>query len=64
VKRSRTFSNSNSRWYCWISAFLGSVRMLELMYNLPTQRKLRDFLVTVEMVRSREINWNLLEKAG
>src|SRR2546426_1117791 len=38
--------------------------MLELMYNLPAQRKLRDFLVTVEMVRSREINWNLLEKAG
>jgi ATP-dependent Clp protease ATP-binding subunit ClpX len=38
--------------------------MLELMYNLLAQRKLRDFLVTVEMVRSREINWNLLEKAG
>ena len=39
-------------------------QMLELMYNLPAQGKLRDFLVTVEMVRSREINWNLLEKAG
>src|SRR5713226_3230742 len=38
--------------------------MLELMYHLPAQRKLREFLVTAEMVRSREINWNLLEKAG
>jgi hypothetical protein len=24
----------------------------------------REFSVTAEMVRSREINWNLLEKAG
>jgi ATP-dependent Clp protease ATP-binding subunit ClpX len=38
--------------------------MLELMYHLPAQRKMRDFLVTAEMVRSREINWTLLEKAG
>ena len=38
--------------------------MLELMYNLPAQRKLREFVVTAEMVRSREINWTLLEKAG
>src|ERR1700694_3957634 len=38
--------------------------MLELMYHLPAQRKLREFLVTAEMVRSREINWTLLEKAG
>src|ERR1700688_4825730 len=38
--------------------------MLDLMYNLPVQRKTRDFAVTAEMVRSREINWNLLEKAG
>ena len=38
--------------------------MLELMYNLPAQRKLREFVVTGEMVRSREINWTLLEKAG
>src|SRR2546430_2176755 len=28
--------------------------MLELMYHLPAQRKLREFLVTAEMVRSRE----------
>src|SRR3989475_642955 len=38
--------------------------MLELMYHLPAQRKIREFAVTAEMVRSREINWNLLEKAG
>ena len=38
--------------------------MLELMYHLPAQRKTRDFVVTAEMVHSREINWNLLEKAG
>ncbi len=38
--------------------------MLELMYHLPAQRKVRDFLVNAEMVRSREINWSLLEKAG
>ena len=38
--------------------------MLDLMYNLPAQRKLRDFAVTADMIRNREINWNLLEKAG
>jgi ATP-dependent Clp protease ATP-binding subunit ClpX len=38
--------------------------MLELMYHLPMQRKVRDFVVTEDMVRTREINWSLLEKAG
>jgi ATP-dependent Clp protease ATP-binding subunit ClpX len=38
--------------------------MLEMMYNLPAQRKLRDFVVTADMVKGREINWSLLEKAG
>ncbi len=38
--------------------------MLELMYHLPMQRKVRDFVVSAEMVRTREINWSLLEKAG
>jgi len=40
--------------------------MLDLMYHLPSQRKVRDFVVTEEMVRTREINFNsmLLEKAG
>jgi hypothetical protein len=34
------------------------------MYHLPAQRKIREFIVTAEMVRTREINWSLLEKAG
>ncbi|HXN72563.1 MAG TPA: ATP-dependent Clp protease ATP-binding subunit ClpX [Candidatus Acidoferrales bacterium] len=38
--------------------------MLEMMYHLPAQRKLRDFVVTGDMVKGREINWSLLEKAG
>jgi ATP-dependent Clp protease ATP-binding subunit ClpX len=40
--------------------------MLDLMYNLPSQRKLREFVVTEEMVRSREISFSssLLEKVG
>src|SRR5947209_2655755 len=38
--------------------------MLELMYHLPAQRKVRDFVVNAEMVHGREINWSLLEKAG
>ncbi|MBZ5528112.1 MAG: ATP-dependent Clp protease ATP-binding subunit ClpX [Acidobacteriia bacterium] len=38
--------------------------MLELMYNLPMQRKSREFVVTADMVRGHEINWSLLEKAG
>jgi ATP-dependent Clp protease ATP-binding subunit ClpX len=38
--------------------------MLELMYHLPMQKRLRDFVVTADMVCGREINWSLLEKAG
>jgi ATP-dependent Clp protease ATP-binding subunit ClpX len=38
--------------------------MLELMYHLPMQKRLRDFVVTADMVRGHEINWSLLEKAG
>jgi ATP-dependent Clp protease ATP-binding subunit ClpX len=38
--------------------------MLELMYHLPAQRKMREFAVTAEMIQNREINWSLLEKAG
>ena len=40
--------------------------MLDLMYNLPSQKRLREFMVTEEMVRTHEINFNasLLEKAG
>jgi ATP-dependent Clp protease ATP-binding subunit ClpX len=38
--------------------------MLELMYHLPAQRKLREFVVNGDMVEKRDINWSLLEKAG
>jgi ATP-dependent Clp protease ATP-binding subunit ClpX len=40
--------------------------MLDLMYHLPSQRKLREFIVTEEMVKNHEINFGttLLEKAG
>ncbi len=40
--------------------------MLDLMYHLPSQRKLREFVVTDEMVKKHEISFNasLLEKAG
>ena len=38
--------------------------MLDLMYYLPSYRKVREFLVTKEMVLARKINLALLEKAG
>jgi ATP-dependent Clp protease ATP-binding subunit ClpX len=38
--------------------------MLDLMYHLPAHRKIREFSVTAEMERTREINWSRLEKAG
>jgi ATP-dependent Clp protease ATP-binding subunit ClpX len=40
--------------------------MLDLMYHLPSQRKLREFVVTDEMVKRHEIDFSasLLEKAG
>ena len=40
--------------------------MLDLMYHLPSQRKLREFVVTDEMVKNHEISFSasLLEKAG
>ncbi|MGH7867001.1 MAG: AAA family ATPase, partial [Candidatus Dormibacteraceae bacterium] len=40
--------------------------MLDLMYHLPNQRKLREFVVTEEMVQSHEISFDsiVLEKAG
>ena len=38
--------------------------MLDLMYYLPSYKKVREFLVTREMVLSQKINWALLEKAG
>lgn len=38
--------------------------MLDLMYYLPSYKKVREFIVTKEMVLSQKINWALLEKAG
>ena len=38
--------------------------MLELMYHLPGQRRVREFVVTAEMIQRHDINWGLLEKAG
>jgi ATP-dependent Clp protease ATP-binding subunit ClpX len=40
--------------------------MLDLMYHLPSQRKIREFVVTDEMVKNHEIKFSsaFLEKAG
>jgi ATP-dependent Clp protease ATP-binding subunit ClpX len=38
--------------------------MLDLMYFLPSYKKVREFLVTKEMVLSQKINLALLDKAG
>jgi ATP-dependent Clp protease ATP-binding subunit ClpX len=38
--------------------------MLDLMYYLPSYRKVREFLLTKEMVMTQKINLALLEKAG
>ena len=38
--------------------------MLDLMYYLPSYKKVRQFLVTKEMVMTQKINMALLEKAG
>jgi hypothetical protein len=34
------------------------------MYQLPSQKKVKEFLVTSEMVENKEIVFTLLEKAG
>jgi ATP-dependent Clp protease ATP-binding subunit ClpX len=38
--------------------------MLDLMYYVPSYKKVREFLVTKEMVVTQKINMTLLEKAG
>ena len=38
--------------------------MLDLMYYLPTFKKVREFVVTKEMVLSQKINMAVLDKAG
>jgi len=38
--------------------------MLDLMYTLPSQKRVRDFEVTREMVENRNVSLPPLEKAG
>ena len=38
--------------------------MLDVMYQLPSQKKVKEFLVTREMVDNKEVVFALLEKAG
>ena len=38
--------------------------MLDLMYYVPSNKKLREFLVTKETVAGQKINLAILEKAG
>ncbi len=38
--------------------------MLELMYHLPTQKKVREFEVTKEMVEKRDLALAFMDKAG
>ncbi|MGH9541462.1 MAG: ATP-dependent Clp protease ATP-binding subunit ClpX, partial [Terriglobales bacterium] len=38
--------------------------MLDLMYHLPAQKRVREFMVTREMVKKRDLALSSLEKAG
>jgi ATP-dependent Clp protease ATP-binding subunit ClpX len=38
--------------------------MLDVMYQLPSQKKVKEFIITREMVENKEIVFTLLEKAG
>ena len=38
--------------------------MLDLMYNLPNNKRVRDLEITSEMIESRDLSVSLLEKAG
>ena len=38
--------------------------MLDLMYHLPSQKRVKDFEVTREMVENRNVNLPIMEKAG
>jgi len=38
--------------------------MLDVMYQLPSQKKVREFVITREMVENKDIVFALLEKAG
>ncbi len=38
--------------------------MLDLMYHLPGNKKVKDIEITAEMVKNRDLSFTLLEKAG
>jgi ATP-dependent Clp protease ATP-binding subunit ClpX len=38
--------------------------MLDLMYNLPSQKKVKEFEVTREMVEKHNVSLAMMEKAG
>ncbi|MCZ6485377.1 MAG: ATP-dependent Clp protease ATP-binding subunit ClpX, partial [Acidobacteria bacterium] len=38
--------------------------MLDVMYELPSTKKVKEFVVTREMVENKEVVLRLLEKAG
>lgn len=38
--------------------------MLDLMYRLPSQKEIKDFCITREMVCNKELCYSLMEKAG
>ena len=38
--------------------------MLDLMYHLPSQKKIKECVVTKEVVENREKSVTLIEKAG
>ena len=38
--------------------------MLDMMYYIPSNKKVREFVVTREMVLNHDLNLHLLEKAG
>ncbi len=38
--------------------------MLDVMYELPSAKKVKEFVVTREMVENKEVVCKLLEKAG
>jgi ATP-dependent Clp protease ATP-binding subunit ClpX len=38
--------------------------MLDVMYQLPSQKKIKEFMITREMVENKDISLALLEKAG
>jgi ATP-dependent Clp protease ATP-binding subunit ClpX len=38
--------------------------MLDLMYHLPSQKKVKEFEVTRDMVEKRDVSLTMMEKAG